>query len=681
MAFLITWPNLDVAKRKLKERLDAAKEHRKRLQESQWLRNERYIYKNDAALTNSMGLNPGMNGDTEDFDDAEFVEVAYAFKDVRYLHAELCGNPPTVQATPLCPDLDARRAARGGDQVCRSNLRRYHLQEVYDLGALDVIVYGTGISETLQDPELGEVVGFNKKTGEVKMSGDLYAGRVSVWDFYPNPDATSRLQLGWTFKRFRLTPEAFLSRWPKLRNLLADYMSGRNTNGSGTLGSSDPAGTSRSGLDSMNHMDGQKDTKEIELYEYWEEGMPENGQLGRYAICFDDGTIVVEPRPSPMALPEPLTLEQRRDMRQNGKPPRNRPKRAVLPFHIWTDVDVPGRMWGKSFLEYAGPLQELMNNLDSATLELVKTHGIMRVLLPAGARLKGGDWENDPARIYELESNPGDGQKVDIIPPAGVPPALSELRGQTRMGVDDMAGVGENNFGNQSREQSGFSMQYAVNQSKAIRRRLFNKSVMYVESLNWTLLRLACYHWDEPEFISVLGEEHAYDSVSLKGLDFDGGFKLEVEYGTSLPLDPELRRDTLMKYMPLIEKSQVPPRQILKALKFGDFNQLRDPLDLAEDRQGEIFEEIEATGEQVQPRRHQDHENMLAWAKYFVMTSTYRDMPEEIQNLIDAHIDLRAKMAAELRPQAEPAPVTGGLPGMAPTPPGGPLPPAPAPAP
>lgn len=674
MAFLITWPNLDVAKRKLKERLDSAKEHRKRLQEAQWLRNERYIYKNDAALTNALGLNPGMNGDTEDFDDPEFVEVSYAFKDVRYLHAELCGNPPTVQATPLCPDLEARSAARGGDQVCRSNLRRYHLQEVYDIGALDVTIYGSGISETLHDPELGEVVGFNKKTGEVKMSGDLYAGRVSVWDFYPNPDATSRMSYGWAFKRFRMTPEAFLSRWPALRGILDSYISGRNTNGSGTLGVSDPAGTGRSALDSMNNLD--KQPREIELYEYWEEGLPENAQLGRYAVCFDDGTIVVEPRPSPMALPEPLTMEQRRDMRKTGKPPRGRPKRAVMPFHIWTDVDVPGRLWGKSFLEYAGPLQELMNNLDSATLELVKTHGIMRVLLPHGARLKGGDWENDPARIYELESNAGDGSNVQIIQPAGVPPAMAELRAQTRLGVDDMAGVTENNFGAQSREQSGFNMQYAVNQSKVIRRRLFNKSVMYVESLNWTMLRLACYHWDEPEFISVLGEERAYDSVALRGLDFDGGFRLEVEYGTSLPLDPELRRDTLMKYMPLVKEAQVPPRQILKALKFGDFNQLRDPLDLAEDRQKEIFDEIEATGAQVQPRKHQDHENMLAWAKYFVMTATYRDMPEDVQMLIDEHIDLRAKMAAEMRPAPEatvpagnvPAPMPLGIAPPAPTP-------------
>jgi len=38
-----------------------------------------------------------------------------------------------------------------------------------------------------------------------------------------------------------------------------------------------------------------------------------------------------------------------------------------------------------------------------------------------------------------------------------------------------MAGVNDSMFGQQKREQSGFSMQYATNQGKMVRRRLFNK--------------------------------------------------------------------------------------------------------------------------------------------------------------------------------------------------------------
>lgn len=652
MAQLITWPNLEVAKRRLAGRLKAAKESRKRLCETQFLRNERYIYKNDAAL--AYGLNPHLfasgGGDTEDFDDPEFVEIAYAFKDLRYLHAELSSNPPVVQATPLSADLDARGAARAGDQAAQHIRVKYEIQEVYDLVGLDTMIYGTGIGKAVHDPELGTVVGFDKKTQTITMSGDLYAGRVSPWDFYPDPASTGRLHFDWAFEKFRIKRDAFLSRWPECASLLAE----RTKDG---LSTESPVRVATAGnhssLDPYT-MDAAA-TEEVELYEYWETGLPENGMLGRYAVCFDDGTLVCAPRPSPLAVPEPLTLAERRAARARGRggkmrAPKRRIPRAVLPYQVWTDIDVPGRLWGKSFLEYAGPNQELMNNLDSALLELVKTHGIFRLLLPPGAELQDNQIENDAARVYRMKSGSVEGQQPQMLAPAGVPGCMQEIRGFVRQGIDDLAGVNENNFGSQSREISGFGMQYAVNQSRVIRRRLFNKSVAFTHGMYDLLLRLACYHWDDPEMVEVLGKERAFDSVELRGIEFDGGYRLEVKYGTTLPIDPEMARDQLVKFWPMLKDAQIPPDQLLKALRFGDFNQLRSAKDLAEDRQKEVFDEIIATGMQVPPEKHQDHENMLAWAKYYRMTAEFVYLPEDVRALIDEHLDLRAQAAASERP-------------------------------
>lgn len=680
MAQLISWPNIDVAKRRLSHRLKAAKDERKRVAEMQWRKNEKYVYKNDPAIAQTLNPlgNAGAGLDTEEFDDPEFVEIAYVFKDLRFLHAELSSNPPSVQATPLSSDLDARSAARAADQTAHWMLRRYQLQEIYDLSALDCLVYGTAITETVFDHELGEVSEFNKGTGEITMTGDISVSRVSPWDFYPAPRTTSRLALPWAFKRFRISVDAFLSRWPHLRDLLSSRLRGGDQVAP-VLSSADGAGAGRSALDTIYLREDQPE--EVELFEYWENALPENGQLGRYAVCFEDGTIVVEPRPSPLALPNPLTLDQRKKFKESRRKPRRRPARAIMPFHIWTDIDVPGRLWGKSFLEYAGPNQELMNNLDSALLELVKVHGLFRMILPAGAELEEGQFENDPARIIKLKSNPGDGTKIEMIPPAGVPGSMAELRSLVKTGVDDLAGVNESMFGTQTREQSGFSMQYAVNQGRMIRRRLFNKSVLFVESMYDVLLRLACFFWDDPQMVEVLGTEHAYDSVSLRGVDFDGGYKLEVEYGTSLPLDPDLRRDTILKYMPILEKAQIEPRLIAKALQLGDFHRLRDAVDLAEDRMTEIIDEIIATRLQVPPRKHQDHVGMIAWLKYYVMTADYRDLPENIKEIISEQIDLRvAAGAAEAPPAPGAAPmgppgaVPLGIPG-APGPAGMPAPP------
>lgn len=663
MSHVIEWPtNVESAKRRLQRRLKAAKEARSRLVEAQWKRNERYIYRNDEILAQRIapfGVGGGGGTDTDDFDDPEMVEISYVFKDLRFLHAQLSSNPPVAKAIPLSSDQAAVVAARGADQCMRWMLRRYELQEVYDLVGLDCLVYGIGIAETLFDHELGEIEDFDEETGELRMSGDLYAGRVSPWDFFPDPSATSRLNLRWAFKRFRVTHDEFLSRWPHLRSLLAGRVKGGDGSAISLVGS--PNGTTdRSALDLP---DDCKD--EVELVEYWEAGAPENGMVGRYAVLFfDDCTIIEPPRPSPLSLPAPLSLEERKEMAETGRSPRRRrPSRAPLPFHIWTDVDVPGRLWGKSFLEYAGPNQELMNNLDSALLELVKVHGIFRLILPPGAQLEEGQLDNDPARVYRLKSTGTvEGSDIKAIPPSGVPGSMAELRSLVRLGIDDMAGVNENMFGQQSREQSGWAMQYAVNQGHMIRRRLFNKAVAFTESLYTLMLRLACYHWDEPQMIEVLGEEHAYDLIELRGVDFDGGYRIQTEYGTSLPLDPVLRRDEILKYMPLLEKAQVPPKMILSALRLADFDKVRDVADLAEDRAREIVDEIVATRLQVEPRRHQDHVGIIAWLKYYVNTAQFKHLPEEAQRLIEDHIDERARFAAQETQPAAGAGAPGGAP-------------------
>jgi hypothetical protein len=229
-------------------------------------------------------------------------------------------------------------------------------------------------------------------------------------------------------------------------------------------------------------------------------------------------------------------------------------------------------------------------------------------------------------------------------------------------------------FGQMQRETSGFSLQYATNQGNLIRRRLFNKYVTFVENIYKAYLNLIRKHWDETHIIYVLGKEKAFEAISIKGADIDGGYDLVCEYGASLSLDPTTRREEILTMQPLFEKAGIPTKTILSLLKLNELEEVYDILQLSEERQREIFEEMISSGRYIAPEEMQEHKGMLDYCYYYVMTAEFKYLPPEKQALILQHIKAREQMAASsTMPQAPgtPGPVPQGLPGGAMLPPTG----------
>ena len=266
------------------------------------------------------------------------------------------------------------------------------------------------------------------------------------------------------------------------------------------------------------------------------------------------------------------------------------------------------------------------------------------MVLPEGCKVADEGITDTPWEIIETTGN----QQPHFI---GVPTTLPEstaLRDRLQAGSDDMAGVNDAMQGKQEREQSGFSMQFATNQGNMIRRRLFNKYVLFVEAIYKGYLSLIQRHWKTVRMIKVLGRENAYESIAVKGSDIIGGFDLVVEYGASLSLDPTSRREEIMALMPIFDKYEVDGKSVLGMLRLNELDGMFDLAELSETRQTEIFEHIiEENGRvYIPPRDKQDHQGMLAYCYKFVMTSEYRDLDEDIKALIDQHIEERENMEA-----------------------------------
>lgn len=653
------------AREKLKRRLSNCLDFAQTRLHRQWEVNERTVYNADGSSAPLGGDSGASGGNVAGDGGADDVEVSpsagtnYSFKNLRFIHAQMSANPPATIPRPATSDPEDRRRARAADRVMRFALRQYGLQEKFDQSNLNCLVYGTGILKTVWDSARGDIVGCNKKTGALILEGDIAVKSISPWKVMFDPDAESWEEVRYAFEQITMSYEEALHRWPGKRKLLDGILSERGE------GDMMPEANGVVYASSFLNSNQAPKYESITVYEYWEKGMPSNAMLGRYAVCLPDGRLLQAPKPNPFSFAPPPSASDLAKARRTGRPPRRIPPTARLPYHIITDVDVPNRVWGKSFVEFEAPLQELLNRLDTVMLENLQAHGVARLLLPPGVEIAEGSVTNSPYDIVRLTSESGSQAEPKFMEPMPLPPSLSELRAQTKMGIDDMAGVNESMFGQQSREQSGFSMQYATNQGNVIRRRLFNKYVIQVESVYRGILDLARKHWRDERTIQVLGREKAFEVIDLRGADIDGGYDLVVEYGTSLSLDPMTRRQEIMALIPLLEKAEVPPRVILGMMKLGELDVVDDMILMADDRQREIFEEMFATGSLIQPEEFQDHDNMLAYGLRFVMTSEFKYLEPDEKMLVREHIRARAAQAAAEKQPKQPGPGTPGpAPGM-----------------
>lgn len=668
MPRIVTWTK-EKAKKELNSRLSYSMQTKVQL-ERQWQENERTLFntRGDAAQTYGLNNSSGIADNLYEDDTVNpDIGINYAFKNLRFIHSQMSANPPTVVPRPTSNDPEDRRKADAADRLIRYAIRHYKTQEKFDLSTLNTLVYGTGIIKQIWNPNEGEPIDFEEESGLVTLEGDISISVPSPWNIYIDPDATCWDEVKYVFERIFVPWEEAMYMFDsdEDREFLEAYRQQKTEE----YGEASSASNRRSDIRNYKY-------DSVELFQYWEKGAPYNGMIGRYCWCVRTGDVLgnIEANPFRPKYPQGRGIDNSDIGR---RPAPELPGRAQLPYHWHTDVDVPNQVWGAAVVNYETALQDMHNRLLNVTIEAIEAHGIPRIILPEGAEISDDSITNSPWDVIKITGT----QPPSFMPPMPLPPAVTNTLLQMRQGIDDMAGVTEANFGQSNREQSAQLMQYANNQSNMIRRRLFNKYVLMVEAFYKDYLALIKQNWDSPRTIQVLGKEKAFEAMDIQGADIESGFDLIVEYGASLSLDPTNRREEILTLLPIFEKAGVDTRTILQMLKLNELEGLYDEVQMAADRQREIFDQMRDSGVYIAPQELEDHPNMLLHAYKFRMSSEFKYLDEETQALVEQHIKEREQMEVNRQQTGRPGPMPnlgGELPPEAalaggPVPPEGPL--------
>jgi hypothetical protein len=617
---IVCWTDPEQIKQELHTRLEYAKRAKAEIKKN-WDRIDKTCYALDTQRPYfATRLGSDANGQTtmtRSETPAPEVSMTYAYKNLRFIHAQMAANPPVAAPRPTNGDLRSKHSADLCDKVIRYGQRQYGIQEIVEVGTLNALQYGTGIWKTVWNRELGDILSVDEQTGECIMEGDFQITSIDPRKFFMDPDADHPTKIRWAFQEYAIPFEEAVYKFGKEK---AEKLK-----------------------DNMKQKQGVSEIKKediITVYEYWEAGAPHNGFRGRYCICEPSGELIGEPGDNPHKF---------------GK--GGKIKKAYLPFHILTDIDVPNSLWGKSFLDYTIPLQELLNDIDTNMVDALAAHAVYRMILPDGCELADDQPSNDNWDVMRTKGN----RDPHFITPPSMPPDMSRTRQQIIEAIDDLSGVNESMFGKQSRETSGFLGQYNVNQGSMIRRRLLNKYASVVETIMKHYLMLVTDKWTSKKTISVTGKEKAMETVSLVGADLEDGYELMVEYGTNLSLDPISRREEIMQLQPMFKEAGISTMTSLKLMRLNDLEGHFDVMELSENRQREYIEEIIATKKYVAPEPFELHEGMLEYAIKYRMSVDFKGLEKPVKDLILKHIAERIKMKEEEKKLVAPAPEAAGM--------------------
>jgi hypothetical protein len=634
MARLTTWTPAQ-ARAELQKRFDAAVNARKDL-EWEWRECERAVFSVD-------GGDPKFHQNIDQDTDGKpnIIGTNRICHHARYIHSQLSTNPPVVMATPTTNDINDHRKAKLADKLIHYGLRQYNVKDTTDRIAWNTLIYGTGFAKTIWDADAGEVLEYDQESGEVTMDGDWAYSCISPWSIYLDPGAATfsgDKPVKWLFEEFYMDFDEACYRWPdKLEVLQQMLIEDKNA----SFKSGD---THRSGLEQAQH-------NVVRVCQYWESGMPWNGMLGRFCWCImtEQGQkldLLTPIGPNPNAFKSSLDS--------------NLPGKAVLPYLCFTELDIPDSAYGKSIVSFAVKHQDVANVLKTATLDILKAHGVARLVVFGGADVDTSDCiSNSPLDIVRVDGN----QAPTFVAPVPLPAGMVNFTQEMNVDLDLLFGINESMMGQMNRETAGSAMNYATQNGNAIRHRLFIKLTQFTEALWKSYLNNIKKNWTTERTIKVSGAERAYETIELKGANIDGGYDITCEYGTSFSLDPNQRRADILQMAPFLKEAGITPKNMLKQMRLSSMDALYDLAEMGRDRQDEIFKRMIDSDNYIPPEKNQDHASMLEYCQLYVMTAEFTNLPQNKKDLVNKHFDERLAMsgqqAAEAQGAGAPPPATG----------------------
>ena len=611
----------------------------------EWNMNEVSLYdvgsQEGALKAGSAAPETGEGEGPDNFDN--FMGINIQYRNRSFVHSKMMSNIPVAMATPMDGEEASKRAARSAESVLEYSNYVYNIDEYISQMVGSALDYGTGFVKNIYSRNRGPFMQeeIDAKTGKITriQRGDNVFSSPRVWDMFPDASANLFSECEHIQERvFVDIADAIEFFGEDQADLLRSV----------TLEDADAYSPLTSG-DSyfFNVKSGV-----VEIFEYWEKGMPCNDFKGRLIYHLRNGKIIKE--------------------EENGSPckfqddPSDEYEVARLPYTQLIYHRVANTTWGRSPAAYCVRAQWVLNACDSVQLQTARAMGIPRLVWNKSA---AGENAEDPVSdsaidiiTLAIDQESGASQPW-VLQPANTSNDLKLLRQQASEYINDAWGINDSMLGKQQRETQGVTAQLSIQQGDALRADFFINYNKAVKDINALQVAYVIKYWKFKRFVNVGGQNSSKEIKALQGSDIAGGYTLRIDRGAQLPLDPFTRQEQILQRFPVYQQAGIDARTVLKLLRESDHRGIYDQFDKADNRGFSIKEKIIKTRKQQKVRMKEDHLGIAIYLRNFVMDEEYDSLDDEIKDLIDQHIEQREQAAAKEATGGQQAP-QGGMPPM-----------------
>jgi len=321
---------------------------------------------------------------------------------------------------------------------------------------------------------------------------------------------------------------------------------------------------------------------------------------------------------------------------------------------MFKGIDVPGRFWPTSIVEQLREPQVELNKLKSQIRENAQRLGNPAFLSSSMANIK---YSGVPGEWIKYDDNTPNAIPSYLVPPPMPQYVVDELE---RINNDIMEITGQH-------EVSGSQVPAGVTAASAINLLLeqddtrLGPVITQMENVlgdaGQMILKLIAQYYDEQRFITLAGDDAAYNFIEFKGSQLRNNFNLEVQAGSTFPASKAAKQAAIEHVLTLmIQNGQALDernmRKMFKDYQVGGLEAFysditRDVTQCNREHrllyQGTPLPINSTDNDEIHIEEHSDEMKSSKWFRSGM----------QIQALFDAHISLHKDRLAKIQQDAE----------------------------
>lgn len=294
--------------------------------------------------------------------------------------------PMSVEAMPYCSDIN---------DILDWEWHRTNMQELCLANSIYTFALGTSVIMLTYE---------YKKDGKYDVDGEVTPIKVSPFNLYPDPLATSVEDAEYIIYADYKNVNQLKKQFPKY----ADFIYGGDVNYSELVND----------RDDNARLDNQVLVLEMWCRDYSTINDPETGEKRRK---YPKGRVIT-------VAPElGIVLEDKSNPYNTGR----------FPFFLFKDIDVPFQFWGEGEVKWLMSPQRQINDIYNQIIDNAKHTANMQWVIDKNAGIPKGELTNRPGLI--IRKNPGSEVRRDS--PPSMPMYVSEMAERLKNDVEVISGV------------------------------------------------------------------------------------------------------------------------------------------------------------------------------------------------------------------------------------------------